>query len=66
MIDLQLLTGARPGEMVIMRPIDIDRSGEVWVYTPLEHKTEHHGYERKILIGPKAREIVMPFLLRAA
>ena len=55
MIEMQLLTGARPGEIVIMRPCDIDRSEGVWVYRPTEHKTEHHGYERTIYIGPKAQ-----------
>lgn len=66
MIDLQLLTGARPGEVTIMRPCDIDRSGSAWVYRPREHKTEHHGHERVIFIGPKAQEVLAPFLLRPA
>lgn len=65
MIDLQLLTGARPGEIVLMRPCDLDRSRQVWTYRPSEHKTEHHGHERVIFIGPKAQEILTPFLLRA-
>ncbi len=66
MIDLQLLTGARPGEIVQMRPCDIDMSGRVWTYRPAEHKTEHHGHERVIYLGPKARQVVGPFLLRPA
>ena len=64
MINLQLLTGARPGEIVIMRPRDLDRDGPVWVYRPAEHKTEHHGHGRVIFVGPKAQEIIQPFLLR--
>jgi len=36
MIDLQLLTGARPGEIVQMRPRDIDRTGPTWTYHPSE------------------------------
>jgi len=63
MIDLQLLTGARPGEILIMRPIDIDTSGPVWTYRPSSHKTQHHGHERIIPLGPQARAIVEPFLL---
>ena len=66
MIDMQLLTGGRPGEIVIMRPCDIDRSGPVWVYRPSEHKTEHHGRDRLIYIGPKAQKVLAPFLLRPA
>lgn len=65
MIDLQLHTGARPGEVIIMRPGDIDRSGAVWLYRPLEHKTEHHGCERVIFIGPQGQRILAPYLLRA-
>jgi integrase len=34
MIDLQLLTGMRPGEVVIMRPRDIDRNGARWRFMP--------------------------------
>jgi len=64
MIDMQLLTGARPGEITILRPCDIDRSEAVWKYRPAEHKTEHHGNDRVIFIGPKAQDILQPFLLR--
>jgi integrase len=58
MVRLQLETGMRPGELVIMRAIDIDRAGPVWLYRPAAHKTQHHGHERVIPIGPKGQEIV--------
>jgi len=64
MIELQLLTGMRPGELVIMRPCDIDRSGDIWIYTPKEHKTAHHGHTRMVLLGPKCKKILKPFLDR--
>jgi integrase len=32
MVQLQLLTGMRPGEVTIMRAIDIDMTGDVWLY----------------------------------
>lgn len=66
MARIQRLTGARPGELWIMRPIDIDRSGDVWTYTPPSHKTQHHGKHRTIYIGPKAQRLLLPFLLRAS
>jgi len=66
MVRLQRLTGARPGEIIAMRPADIDRSGEVWTYTPAEHKTEHHNHRRIICIGPKAQAVLLPYLLRDA
>ena len=61
-IDLQLLTGARPGELLAMRAIDLDMSSKVWTYKPARHKTEHHGHERTIYIGPKAQDVIRPFL----
>lgn len=61
-IDLQLLTGMRPGEACCIRTCDLDRSGPVWVYTPFEHKTEHHDRERVIPLGPKAQAIISPYL----
>jgi integrase len=62
MIQLQRLTGMRPGEVVSMRTGDIDRSGSVWTYIPRRHKTEHHDRGRVIPIGPRARQILEPWL----
>ena len=62
MIQLQLLTGARPGEVCIMRGCDLDTSGRVWTYTPKEHKTQHHGHQREIYIGPAAQAVLKPWL----
>lgn len=62
MIMLQRLTGMRPGEVVCLRTGDIDRGGEVWEYRPDSHKTEHHGHDRVICIGPKAKSILLPYL----
>ncbi|HUY33672.1 MAG TPA: site-specific integrase [Pirellulales bacterium] len=66
MVRLQRLTGARPAEVCILRPCDVDRSAEVWTYRPASHKTQHHGRERVILIGPKAQAILLPYMLRDA
>jgi integrase len=64
MVQLQLLTGARPGEITQMRPCDIERGEDVWVYRPPRHKTAHHGFERKVFVGPRAQQVLGPFLLR--
>jgi integrase len=64
MVRFQLLTGARPGEVCRMRPDDIDRSGDVWEYRDLDHKTAHHGRTRTVYIGPEAQSVLMPYLLR--
>ena len=62
MIELQWLTGMRPGEVVIMRTCDIDQTDDVWVYTPDSHKREHHDLGRPIAIGPKAQTVLRPWL----
>jgi integrase len=62
MVQLQTLTGMRSGELFIMRGVDIDTSGANWCYTPSRHKTQHHGYQRIIPLGPKAQEILRPML----
>ena len=64
MIELTLLTGMRPGELVIMRPCDIDRDGKVWHYYPEKHKNQHRNMERIVAIGPRGQEILSPYLLR--
>lgn len=66
MIRLQRLTGMRPGEVCKLRPRDVDRSEDVWVYSPPDHKTAHYGKDRKILLGPKAQAILGPYLDRMA
>jgi integrase len=61
MVLLQQLTGMRPGEVVRIRPRDVDFAGPVWVYRPPHHKTAHRGKERAIALGPKAREALAAF-----
>lgn len=62
MIELQLLTGMRPGEVCIMRTCDIDQTQQPWAYRPEHHKTEHHRHERIVFLGPRAQITVAPFL----
>ena len=61
-VELLRLTGARAGEITPMRTADVDRSGDVWVYRPRHHKTEGHGHERIIVLGPRAIEVLRPWL----
>ena len=64
MVRLQRLLGCRPTEVCRIRPGDIDRSTDIWIYTPETHKTEHHGKERPILIGPQGQAILLAYLDR--
>ncbi len=62
LIQLQRLTAARPGELVIMRTIDLDTTGRIWTYTPQTHKNAYRDHKRVIYIGPRAQEILTPFM----
>lgn len=64
LVDLQLLTGARPGELLGLRACDIERgdTGGVWVYRPEEHKNAHRERERVVYFGPQAQEILQRFI----
>ena len=52
MVQLQRLSGMRPGEVIRMRLADIDQSESVWVYRPPCHKNQWRGHER-----PKATSL---------
>ncbi|MBO0698082.1 MAG: site-specific integrase, partial [Zavarzinella sp.] len=61
MVELQRLTGMRPGEVCRIRWADIDQSSVVWVYRPDRHKTSYRGRTREILIGPKGQDVLGRF-----
>jgi len=62
LVQLQICTAARSGELVGIRPVDIDMSGPVWLYHPAQHKNSWRGRERTIFVGPRGQEIIRPFL----
>lgn len=62
LIDLQLLTGARPGELIGLTTGVIDRTGDIWVATLTDHKTQHHGKTRKLWFGPRAQLVLTKYL----
>ncbi len=70
MVRFQQFTGCRPTEACLIRALDLDMSNpKCWVYRPGSdqgeygtHKTAHHGHDRAILIGPKAQEVIRPYL----
>jgi integrase len=66
MVELQRLTGMRPGEVIVLRPCDVTiRTDGVMAYRPHIHKLEHHeGIDRVVMIGPRAQEILRPWLDR--
>jgi integrase len=62
LIQVQRLSGCRPGEAVILRGCDLDMSGPLWTYKPAFHKTERHGQERVVVVGPRAQAVLREFL----
>ena len=62
MIRVQLLSAMRPQEIRLMRLSEIDTSDDIWIYTPLEHKTKHKGKLRTIPILPESQEILIPYV----
>jgi integrase len=64
-VRLQMLTGARCGELLVMKPVDVGRAGEVWTFSPVTHKGTWRGKGRSIHFGPAAQGILAPLLLRA-
>jgi integrase len=64
MLRVQVATGMRPSEVCNIRPSDIDRSGEVWMYRPAKHKTANRGKRKAVPILGDAREALTDYLNR--
>jgi integrase len=62
MVQLQAITGMRPGEVIQLRGVDLDMGQSVWEYRPTVHKTQHAGRIRVVFIGPRAQALLRPWL----
>ena len=62
LIDIQVLTGARSGELLMLTTRVIDRTGEVWRAELVDHKCVHHGQSRVLHFGPQAKLILTKYL----
>jgi integrase len=65
MVKIMRLTGMRSGELLQLSTEFIDRTNNVWLFTPPRHKTRRHKKQRTIAIGPKAQAILSKYLFRA-
>lgn len=61
---LQFFTGCRPGEVLGIRPQDVETEGNVWRIRVEEHKTSYRGHSRTLYAGPEAQKLLRPYLLR--
>ena len=68
MIIVQRRISGRPQDIINMRPCDVDRSDDLWVYCPFTYKTKKKDVAknvcRKLFIGPRAQVILLPYLER--
>ena len=64
LIELQLLTGARSGELLKLKAADIDMTGNVWIVSLKKHKNSWRGQSRTLCIGPRGRSVLKPFILQ--
>jgi integrase len=62
MVELQRLTGMRPGEICRITTGQIDRTTDPWIYRPVKHKTASRGKDRAIPLGPRAQELLASWL----
>lgn len=70
LVDLLIYTGARPGELVSVRPCDIDmrkkrrKDGEpeIWVANLAKHKNAWRGQRRTLYFGPRSQLILRRYL----
>jgi len=62
LIQLQLYTGARGGELLRLRPCDLNTTQEIWTAELQDHKTSYRGNSRVIYFGPNAQKILRRFM----
>lgn len=61
-VDLLLLTGARPGELLSVTWTSINMANDVWVVDLENHKNRHRGKSRRLYFGPKAQRILLKYV----
>jgi integrase len=62
-VQLLRFSGCRPSEIATLRACDLDRSKEIWAYTPPLHKGAWRGKARVIYFGPQAQAVLAPWLV---
>lgn len=65
MVRVLNITGMRPEEICTMRGCEIEMAGDLWLYRP-RHKLEHMEGDSEVVrfIGPRAQEIIRPYITR--
>ncbi|MEM1109813.1 MAG: site-specific integrase [Planctomycetota bacterium] len=63
-VQVMRYTGARCGEVIQLRPANLDTTGPIWRAEIHHHKNTWRGKSRTIWFGPKAKSALAPFLNR--
>jgi integrase len=63
--NFHLYTGQRAETAITASAKEIKRGDGVWQYIPRQHKGRHRGQKLVILLGPRARKAVEPFIASA-
>lgn len=64
-VDLLLLTAARPSEILSLTTAIIQNRETidgVWIVDLQAHKTAHHGHERRLFLSPAAQAILLKYI----
>ncbi len=64
MVLLQMKTGCRSGELLNLRPMDINCNGEFWVADLKNHKTKWRGKKRFLAFDVSCQKILKKYLNR--
>ena len=54
--------GARPSEVLRLRPCEIERGDGVWFLRPTFHKNERLGKSRVLVLGPRCQAALAPWI----
>jgi hypothetical protein len=60
MVQLRHLCGARPQDIITLRPCEVITAGEAWYYCPQSHKTEHFNRDKVIVAVHRYRPLPRP------
>src|SRR5262245_28365654 len=63
MVEVGRFTGMGLGDACRLTFGEVDRCGVLCPYRPTQHKTTHHGKDRVIPLGPRARTALVAFLV---
>lgn len=61
MVQVQLLTGMRPGKVCQFRLCDLDTTGPVWAFRPVQYKSRHRDRPRVVAVDPRPQRLLSEF-----